>query len=231
MMASYDAAEVRRPAEGLVRLVLIVTGVLVCASLFAYPPNGGPDRADRPGGEDPQGGLTSKRADETQDPWPDEEVPYIITEWERAEFKSLSSPQQREQFIQKFWDRRNPDPGSSTNKFRDEYYRRVAYVKQRFHYLDPTTKDDRSRIYIQFGPPAKIEFPQRRSGHAGPGASKQNDASAPVERWTYLFIEGIGQNVDVDFVDPTGSGERQVVVDPVTLIDHTPSAANNTANH
>jgi len=201
--------------------------------LFAYPPNQGRDRADRSRGEEhSQGGLTLKQADETQDPWLDEEVPYIITEWERAEFKSLNSPQQREQFIQKFWDRRNPDPGSSTNKFRDEYYRRVAYVKQHFHYLDPTTKDDRSRIYIQFGPPAEIEFPQRRSAQGGVGASKHDDASAPAERWRYLFIEGIGQNVDVEFVDPKGSGERQVVVDPVTLIDHTPSAAsNNTSNH
>ena len=62
--------------------------------------------------------------------WLDEEVPYIITGTERAAFKKLTTDDEREQFIENFWERRNPDPGSPENEFKEEYYRRIAYANE-----------------------------------------------------------------------------------------------------
>ncbi len=57
--------------------------------------------------------------------WMSEEVPYIITDQERAAFKKLSTDDEREAFIENFWERRNPNPESPENEFKEEYCRRL----------------------------------------------------------------------------------------------------------
>src|SRR5271157_2044044 len=89
--------------------------------------------------------------------WIDEEVPYIITREERGAFKQLTTDDEREQFIENFWERRNPNPGSPENEFKEEYYRRIAYANEHYASGIPGWKSDRGRIYIMYGPADEID--------------------------------------------------------------------------
>ena len=92
--------------------------------------------------------------------WLSEDVAWIITEEERTDFKKLSTDKQRDDFVVAFWERRNPNPGSSENKFKEEHYRRLAYANTHFAAGVPGWKTDRGRIYILYGPyPASEQNP------------------------------------------------------------------------
>ena len=136
--------------------------------------------------------------------WINEDVAYIITDEERAAFKALAADEEREMFIQQFWQRRDPTPGTDTNEFKIEYFRRVAWANQRFSVLTfPGWKTDRGRIYITFGPPDEID-----SHPAG-------DATVyPYEQWRYRYIQGIGNDVVIEFIDPNRDGTYRMTMDP-----------------
>ena len=147
---------------------------------------------------------------------------YIITPEERAAFKKLTTDDEREQFIENFWERRNPNPGNPENEFKEEFYRRVAYANEHFASGIPGWKTDRGRIYIMWGPPNEQE--DHDSGgtyvanpdelpYTGPGASNEME-TYPFEDWYYNYIPGIGENVKLEFVDPTMSGEFRLTMNP-----------------
>jgi len=147
--------------------------------------------------------------------WLDEEVPYIITDEERAAFKKLTTDEEREQFIEQFWERRNPNPGSPENEFKEEYYRRIAYSNEHFASGIPGWKTDRGRMYIMYGPPDEIEsHPSGGSYQRTPQEGGGETSTYPFEDWTYNYIEGIGNNVQLEFVDPSMSGEYHLTMDP-----------------
>jgi hypothetical protein len=54
--------------------------------------------------------------------WLDKDVTYIITDEERKAFKKLATDDERERFIEEFWRRRDPDPDTDENEFKEEYY-------------------------------------------------------------------------------------------------------------
>jgi GWxTD domain-containing protein len=113
--------------------------------------------------------------------WLEEEVPYIITDTERADFKKLSTDDEREQFVYQFWERRNPTPGSAENEFREEYYRRIAFANEHYRASIPGWKTDRGRIYIMYGPPDEIDpFPNGSASHNFP---------KPTQIWRYRYIQ------------------------------------------
>lgn len=130
--------------------------------------------------------------------WPAQEVPDIITDEERAAFGNLRVDVEREQFIRQFWLRRDPSPGTTENEFRDEYYRRIAVANQPFTTGAPGWLTDRGRISIRYGLPDEIET------HA------QTATASPFEAWRYRFIEGIGANVILEFVDAAGNGDYRL---------------------
>jgi GWxTD domain-containing protein len=147
--------------------------------------------------------------------WLKDEVPDIITEDERRAFLVLSTNEEREQFIETFWDRRNPEPESPSNTFREEHYRRLAYADEHFASGIPGRKTDRGRIYIIWGPPDEIESHPTggtydRPAEQGGGST----ATYPWELWRYRHLEGIGENSEIEFVDPSGSGEYHITMDP-----------------
>jgi GWxTD domain-containing protein len=147
--------------------------------------------------------------------WIKEEVPYIITDEERATFKKLSTDDEREQFIEQFWERRNPNPGSADNEFKEEYYRRIAYANERYASGFPGWKTDRGRIYIMYGPPDEIEsHPSGGSYMRTPQEGGGETATYPFEQWRYRYIDGIGQNIILEFVDPSMTGEYRLTMDP-----------------
>ena len=137
--------------------------------------------------------------------WLTEDVAYIITNEERTAFKSLTTDAEREHFIQQFWKRRDPTPDAERNEFKEEHYRRIAYANQHFAERVPGWKTDRGRIYIMYGPPDEID-----ARRAGPTAAD----TYPIQQWRYRLIEGIGENVIVEFVDATGTGEFHMTMDP-----------------
>jgi GWxTD domain-containing protein len=147
---------------------------------------------------------------------------YVITPEERAAFKKLTTDDEREQFIENFWERRNPNPGNPENEFKEEFYRRVAYANEHFASGIPGWKTDRGRIYVMWGPPNEQE--NHDSGgtyvaspnelpYSGPGASNEME-TYPFEDWYYNYIPGIGENVKLEFVDPTMSGEFRLTMNP-----------------
>jgi GWxTD domain-containing protein len=91
--------------------------------------------------------------------WIEEEVPYIITDREKEVFLQLSTVEERDRFIESFWSRRDPNPATPANEFREEHYKRIDYAN-RFLGRDtfrPGWRTDRGRYYILLGEPRTIE--------------------------------------------------------------------------
>ncbi|MBM3734843.1 MAG: GWxTD domain-containing protein [Acidobacteria bacterium] len=147
--------------------------------------------------------------------WLNEDVTYIITDEERAAFKRLSTDEEREQFIEQFWLRRDPTPDSSENEFKEEHYRRIAYTNERFASGIPGWKTDRGRIYIAFGPADEVESHPSGGTYERPIEEGGGTTSTfPFEKWRYRWIEGIGSDIIIEFVDPTMTGEYRMTMDP-----------------
>ncbi|HZV88105.1 MAG TPA: GWxTD domain-containing protein [Candidatus Binatus sp.] len=147
--------------------------------------------------------------------WLTEEVIYIITKEEREAFLHLTTNEEREQFIEEFWRRRNPDPDSSDNAAREEHYRRIAYANERFSSGIPGWKTDRGRTYILWGPPDEIEsHPAGGTYDRPPEQGGGTTTTYPWELWRYRHLEDIGENIEIEFVDPSGSGEYHQTMDP-----------------
>jgi GWxTD domain-containing protein len=140
--------------------------------------------------------------------WLNEDAVYIITDAERKSFQALTTDNDREQFIEQFWKRRDPTPDTERNEYKEEHYRRIAYANERFKSGLPGWKTDRGRIYVQYGPADEVEA--HPSGGAYTRPAEQGGGTtytSPFQMWRYRFIEGIGQNVVLTFVDGERNGE------------------------
>jgi GWxTD domain-containing protein len=147
--------------------------------------------------------------------WLEEEVPYIITDEERSAFLQLQTNEEREQFIEGFWQRRDPTPDTVENEFKEEHYRRIAYTNERFSSGIPGWRTDRGRIYIMWGPPDSIESHSAGSTYDRPMSEGGGQTTVyGFDDWNYHYMEGIGQNITIEFVDPTGTGEYHITMDP-----------------
>jgi GWxTD domain-containing protein len=156
-----------------------------------------------------------KELDSQYRKWLDEDVVYIISPEERSAFLHLATNEERESFIEAFWQRRNPDPESADNTFKEEHYRRIAYVNEHFSSGIPGWKTDRGRIYIMWGPADEIESHPSGGSYERPAEEGGGETSTyPFEDWRYRYLEGIGENVILEFVDPTMSGEYHLTMDP-----------------
>jgi GWxTD domain-containing protein len=147
--------------------------------------------------------------------WLNEDVAYIITDEERKAFKRLSTDDEREAFIEQFWLRRDPTPDTEENEYKEEHYRRIAYANDHFASGIPGWKTDRGRIYIMYGPPDEIEDHSSGGSYERPMEEGGGETSTyPFEQWRYRYLEGIGTNIIIEFVDPTMSGEYHLTMDP-----------------
>jgi len=159
--------------------------------------------------------------------WLNNEVPWIISPAEREAFLKLGTNEEREQFIEHFWQVRNPDPNQGENSFREEHYRRIAFANEHFSSGVPGWKTDRGHIYILWGPPDEIEAHPTGGTYDRPmwqgGGSTTTYA---WELWRYRHLDEIGDNVELEFVDPSGSGEYHLTRDPgeKDALAHVPGA-------
>lgn len=133
------------------------------------------------------------------DYWSREDAWYIITPEERSAYKMLRNDEERDNFIEVFWRRRDPTPDTIANEFKDEHYRRIVYANQLFSGHVVGWKTDRGRLYIMFGPPDSIDF-----STLGAFSLREPYSSVPVEVWHYNYLEGIGLNVVFGFADKCG---------------------------
>ncbi len=147
--------------------------------------------------------------------WLNEDAIYIITPEERAAFLRLSTNEEREQAIEAFWQRRSSDPDSLENTFKEEHYRRIAYANEHFASGIPGWKTDRGHMYILWGPPDEIEsHPTGCTYDRPPEEGGGSTSTYPWEKWRYRHLEGVRENVELEFVDPSGSGEYHLTRDP-----------------
>jgi len=147
--------------------------------------------------------------------WMREDVRYILTEGEKKAFVRLTTDEERENFIEQFWLRRDPTPDTVENEYREEHYRRIAWANERYASGIPGWKADRGRIYITFGPPDEIESHSSGGNYQRPYEEGGGFTSTyPFEIWRYRWIEGVGQDVLIEFVDPTMTGEYRMSLDP-----------------
>jgi len=197
-----------------------VLGTLVLAVYLpvfkASPPKDKSDDADKmTKAEKRRQKAIQKEMESPYKKWLSEEVPYIITDSERASFKKLATDEEREQFIESFWERRNPSPGSPENEFKEEYYRRIAYSNEHYASGIPGWKTDRGRIYIMYGPADEIDsHPSGGTYERPPEEGGGETSTFPFETWRYRYIDGIGTNIILEFVDPTMTGEYHLTMDP-----------------
>ena len=146
--------------------------------------------------------------------WLDEDVRWIITDEELHAFKKLTTNAERDQFMEQFWLRRDPTPDTAENEYKEEHYRRIAYADEHFAAGMPGWKTDRGRIYIMFGPADSIDShpmggPYQRPADEGGGQTE----TFPFEVWRYRYLEGIGQEIEIEFVDDCQCGAYEMTMD------------------
>jgi GWxTD domain-containing protein len=184
--------------------------VLAGASLFGFAqdPAKSQDPMDKPRNVKPE--LKKAYKD-----WLEKDVSYVITDEERKAFKKLATDDERERFIEEFWRRRDPDPDTDENEFKEEYYERIAYANEHFASGMPGWKSDRGRIWIMYGKPDERETHPMGGNYERPSyEGGGNTSTYPFEIWFYRYLAGVGSGVEIEFVDPTGSGEYRIARNP-----------------
>jgi GWxTD domain-containing protein len=146
--------------------------------------------------------------------WLQNDVPYLITDDEKKAFKALATDEERENFIEMFWRRRDPNPDTEENEFREQYYERIAYANEHFTSGIPGWKTDRGRVYIAHGKPDSIESHPSGGAYDRPSYEGGGSTTAyPFEIWFYRHLDGVGDGLEIEFVDPTGTGEYRLARD------------------
>jgi GWxTD domain-containing protein len=147
--------------------------------------------------------------------WLEEDVVWIISDEERKAFKQLQTDEERQAFIEAFWLRRDPSPDTEENEYKEEHYRRMAYADERFASGIPGWKTDRGKIYIMFGPPDEIDAHSSGGTYDRPIEEGGGTTSTfPFEKWRYRYLEGVGTDINIEFVDTTMTGEYHMTMDP-----------------
>jgi len=159
--------------------------------------------------------------------WLNEDVVWIITDQERAAFKQLSNDEERDNFIEAFWQRRDPTPDTEENEYKEEHYRRIAYANEHFAAGIPGWKSDRGRIYIMYGPADEVDSHPSGGSYERPMEEGGGETSTfPFEDWRYRYLEGIGQEVIIEFVDTCMCGDYHMTIDrsEKDALKYTPNA-------
>src|SRR5688572_6047037 len=185
--------------------VLTLTALFLCSLLTV---TGQSNKAKEQARQKEESGNVLKK-------WPEEQVPYIIDPQENDAFKGLKTDEERENFIEQFWLRRDPTPDTTDNEYRDEYFRRIVLANERYTSGIPGWKSDRGRILIMHGEPDEVETHGMGGTYLRPIEEGGGRTSTfPFEKWRYRHIEGIGNEVILEFVDTSMSGEYRLTFDP-----------------
>ncbi len=207
--------QIPRRTQGAAWRAALAAGVLLALLGAAVPAVAQKKKSD------PKAAQKEERAmQERWRKWMEEEVGYILTDEEKALFKKLTTDAERDQFVEEFWRRRDPDPRTAENEYKMEYYRRIAYANDRYASGIPGWKSDRGRIYITLGPPDSIETHPAGSYYEG-GLTSHGGSTLtyPLQVWTYRRIPWIGDDVRIEFVDKSSSGAFKLLSSPLDRAD------------
>ncbi len=189
-----------------IRSILFAFILTFAPSAIAQPPRPEPEKNPRK--------VTSERRDVIKR-WIDNEGSLLVTESEAKVFKTLQTDEERENFIEIIWRRRDPDPDTAENEFREEFYERIAYANANFSSGKPGWKTDRGRIYIRWGKPDSIESRPSGGSYDRPGYEGGGSTTTyPFETWFYRHLDNVGDGIEVEFVDPSGTGEYRIARSP-----------------
>lgn len=192
-------------------LTLLVLGF---ASVFGFA-QGGKDKKEKPS-EDPTTNPRNVKPElkDAYKRWLNTDVAYIITKDEKRAFLALVTDEERENFIENFWRRRDPNPDTEENEYREQYYERIAYANEHFSSGIPGWKTDRGRIYIAWGKPDSIETHPTGGAYDRPSWEGGGSTTTyPFEVWWYRHLDNVGDGIEIEFVDPTGTGEYRLARD------------------
>lgn len=196
-----------------VRKIAASAIILLSAGTFALGQKKDKNRLD----QDPNTKVRTVKveASKVYREWVSKDVAYIITPEEKKAFSKLVTDEEREQFIDNFWRRRDPDPDTEENEFRDQFYERIAYANEHFTSGIPGWKTDRGRIYITWGKPDSIESHPSGGSYDRPSYEGGGSTTTyPFEVWFYRHLDNVGDGIEIEFVDPTGTGEYRVARSP-----------------
>ncbi len=154
---------------------------------------------------------------------------WLMTKDEQAQWKKISDDAAAQSFIDLFWARRDPSPGTPANEMKDDFDARVAYADKSFAQGKTRgSMTDRGHVLILLGAPAHIGrtsvepkstilTPQdsRNTGEGGlGGADKQLESVqsySPKQLWTYeaakTKVQLLSQTAEIAFIDQYGSNE------------------------
>jgi GWxTD domain-containing protein len=208
------------------RLKAVLVG-LCSAGLLLVPAAAQKDKKDKSSDqrETVAKPLTDKQRKQQQDrlrkeletpykKWLDQDVVYIISDEEKKAFKGLQTDEEKDQFIEQFWLRRDPTPDTEENEYREEHYRRIAYANDHYASGIPGWKSDRGMIYIKYGPADETDTHNGGTEERAPEEGGGQTSMYPYEKWRYRYLDGIGTNVEIEFVDTTMTGEFRMTTDP-----------------
>lgn len=197
---------------GIANRVTRALGVLVISILFvtdAFPP----------------AAAQKQKLEKGYKEWLERDVAYIITKDERNAFLRLTSDDTRDQFIQNFWELRNPTPGSPDNRFKDEIYKRIAYANA--HYGTGSGSEgwhtDRGQTYITLGPPKQIQKYYGAPNLLPMEIWFYSDANPALPTFFYVLFFQRDNVGDFRFYSPTIDGPDKLVTGTEAIND--PQAA------
>src|SRR5258706_5742619 len=204
-MEFYSMLRVRSAGKFL--LVILIAGLGTLAVLAQQPKAKPDDPTEKARAVKPELKTAYKK-------WLENDVAYIITNEEKKAFKALTTDEERENFIEQFWRRRDPNPDTEENEYREEYYERIAYANEHYASGIPGWKTDRGRIYITWGKPDSVESHPSGGSYDRPSYEGGGSTTTyPFETWFYRHLDNVGDGIEIEFVDPTGSGEYRVARD------------------
>lgn len=197
------------PSVATIVLSLCVSGLNVSAQ---KKPTQSPDQKPR---------KIKAESDRAFKDWP-KEVDAIITGPELEAYRKLQTNEEREQFIEVFWDRRDTDPDTQENEYKEQYYERLAYANEHFASGKPGSMTDRGRMYLKWGKPDEIEsHPSGGRYDRSPDEGGGSTTTYPFERWFYRSLSiydggvpTVRSGVEIEFVDPSGTGEYRIAHGP-----------------
>jgi GWxTD domain-containing protein len=194
----------------LIRNLALTASILTASVSLGFAQNG----KDKPSQDPNQKTRNFKKEETTRKiyaDWMNKEVPYIITKEEKEAYKKLTTDEERENFIENFWRRRDPNPDTEENEYREEYQERIAYANEHFASGIPGWKTDRGRVYIAHGKPDSVESHPSGGSYDRPSYEGGGSTTTyPFETWFYRHLDGVGDGLEIEFVDPTGTGEYRI---------------------
>lgn len=197
------------------QFLLPVAIIIMCASIGFAQKNGKKNQDEDKDPSKKQIKVVSEAsANKIYTKWINEDVAYIITPDEKKAFKALQTNEERENFIANFWARRDPNPDTEENEYKEEYYERIAYANEHYTSGIPGWKTDRGRTYIAWGKPDGVEAHPSGGSYDRPSYEGGGTTTTyPFETWFYRHLDGVGDGLEIEFVDPTGTGEYRFARD------------------